>query len=202
MIDNSNPYEKPIHRAVAIIAALILVVLGTFSPFAGLSFQPESGDSALSVLGRLVLIALFVERGIEVFVELWRGASKNKKKNDIKTLNEEKGRIKGNLEEEKRIQNKIDKLSEDLHFYQAITARISLWTGFMFGLLVSISGVRALNSLMTSPIGDTQGMLFQGVDIVLTAALISGGSEGIHKIMTVYKSFMEGSEKRIKERER
>ena len=42
-------------------------------------------------------------------------------------------------------------------------------------------------------------MIFQGLDILLTAALISGGSEGIHKMMNVYKSFMEVTEKKIQD---
>lgn len=201
MINEVNPYEKPILRAVAIAAALGLLVLGAFSSFKGLSFQSESGDKALDVLGRLVLIALFVERGIEVFVELWRGAIKNKKKHNINFLEKEKSLIKGNVKEEKALQNKVRELSEDLHFYQAITIRISLWTSFLFGLMVSVSGVRALNPLLSSPTENTQGMLFQGVDILLTAALISGSSEGIHNIMTVLKRFMEGSESKIKVRE-
>lgn len=201
MISESRSYEKPTLRSAAIVAALVLIIFGALSSFKGLSFQSESGDDALSVLGRFVLIALFVERGIEVFVELWRGASKNKIKHDIEVLKEERMGVKENPEEEKVIQNKVRELSEDLHFYQAVTMRISLWMGFLFGLLVSISGVRALDPLLSSPIGDAQGILFQGVDILLTASLIAGGSEGIHKIMTVYKRFMEGSEKRIKERD-
>lgn len=200
MANETNPYDKPTLRVAAIVAMLAMVVFGAFSSFEGLSFQSESGDNALVVLGRLVLIALFIERSTEVFLELWRGALKNKKKHDLEFLKEEQRAFKENLEEEKLIQNKknIIKLSEDLFFYQAVTMRIALWTGFLFGLLISISGVRALAPLLSSPIGDAQEILFQGVDILLTAALISGGSEGIHKIMTVYKSFMEESDRKIK----
>lgn len=200
MTKTRNPYEKPWLRTAALAAALMLVTLGAYLSFDGLSFQPESGDNALNVLGRLTLIALFVERGIEVFVELWRGGSKSWKKHQLEELAEEKERVKGDVEEERRLQDRLNKLDEDLHLYQVITTRISLWAGFLFGLLMGIAGVRALQPLFTRPVGETQQILFQGVDILLTASLISGGSEGIHKIVSVFKRFIEESERRAKKR--
>ena len=192
--ETSNPYEKPVLRAAAIVAAVVLIVIGTFSSFKGLSFQSDSGDKALDVLGRLILIALFVERGIEIFVELWRGSKKNKKKHTMKILKE---KFSGDMENPSYKKDSHE-LSEKLHFYQAVTMRISLWMSFLFGLIMSISGVRALDPLLSSPVGGTQEILFRGVDILLTAALISGGSEGLHKIMTVFKRFMEESDRKIK----
>jgi|OpeIllAssembly_1097287.scaffolds.fasta_scaffold259448_3 hypothetical protein len=53
MAREKNPYEKPWLRTAALAVALMLVTLGAFLSFDGLSFQPESGDNALNVLGRL-----------------------------------------------------------------------------------------------------------------------------------------------------
>lgn len=200
MAKESNPYEKPWLRMAALAGAAVLVAFGATSSFEGLSFQPENGDNALNVLGRLILIALFVERGIEVFVGLWRGAAKNQKKHKIDMCMEERKRVKGNIEEEKRLQDKLNKLTEDLGLYTTITVRIALWSGFLIGLLVSIAGVRALQPLFSHPVGETQAILFHGVDILLTASLISGGSEGIHKIVNVFQRFMEETERKAKGR--
>jgi len=195
--ETSKDYGKPKLRAVAMIMAVALLVYGATAPFDALSFQPVGGDDALSVLGRLVLIALFVERAMEVLVELWRGAEKNRKKHEIERIQKALDEVSINAPGRNELEAELDIASEDLNDWRAVTTRIALWSGFLFGLLVSIAGVRGLEALFSTPDESMQTTLFQGLDILLTAALISGGSEGIHKITNVYKTFMEASEKKI-----
>lgn len=195
----SEDYGKPKLRAVAIAMAVILLAYGAGSPFGALSFQPVGGDDALAVLGRLVLIALFVERGMEVLVELWRGAETNRKKHEVDRIEKAIEGASNDPQEESELEGEREAASEDLHHWKAVTTRIALWSGFLFGLLISIAGVRALDSLFSTPVDATQVVFFKGVDILLTAALISGGSEGIHRVMTVYKTFMEASERKLRD---
>jgi hypothetical protein len=196
--ETSKDYGKPRLRAFAMVVAAALLVYGTTTPFDALSFQPSGGDNALAVLGRLVLIALFVERAMEVLVELWRGAEKNRKKHEVDRIQKALGDASIDSQGRNKLEVDLDMASEDLSDWRAVTTRIALWSGFLFGVLISIAGVRAMQALFSAaPEGSTQLMLFQGLDILLTAALISGGSEGIHKMTSVYKTFMEASEKKI-----
>lgn len=195
--ETSKDYGKPKLRAFAMVMAAALLVYGATVPFDALSFQPVGGDDALAVLGRLVLIALFVERAMEVLVELWRGAEKNRKKHEIDRIQNALDEASTDSPERDDLEVELEIASEDLNDWRAVTTRIALWSGFLFGLLVSVAGVRALQALFSLPEESTQHVLFQGLDVLLTAALISGGSEGIHKVMNVYKTFMEASKEKI-----
>lgn len=192
-----NPYEKPELRAFAIAIALVLIVLAAGLPFDRLSFAIESGNTPLNVLARLVLVSLFIERGTEVFVELWRGSQKDFKKHSIELVQQHLQTGIHDIYEQHQLQEDLRLKSEDLHQYQAITKRVALWTGFLFGLLISLAGVRALSSLFSMPATQDQMVLFRSLDVILTAGLISGGSEGIHQIMTFYKKFIEASERKM-----
>jgi len=72
--------------------------------------------------------------------------------------------------------------------------------GLGIGFLVSLVGVRVLGNVIdiASLSGDQQGV-FTVVDILLTGAVLAGGSEAVNKIMKVYNSFMIATEKRTKE---
>ncbi len=226
-----NPYEKPELRTLAIAIALFLIVLAVILPFNGLSPATENSESQLNVLTRLVLISLFIERGTEFFIELWRGSKKDHKKHNVELIQQLLQKVTNDINQKRKLQERLhnksedlhqhqielvrqqlkevtndideqhklrDKLlaqlhgkSEDLHQYQAITKRVALWTGFLFGLLMSLAGVRALSSLLSMPAIEYQRMLFRSLDVILTAGLISGGSEGIHPIMTFVKGVLQ-----------
>lgn len=199
-----NPYEIPRLRWAAVIAALLVVLIGSIAAFQPLSFKNPSSQQILGLLTTLLLIALFIERGLEFFVELWRGANKSYKEHMIEQckkrlalLQTQDGK-KNTMEDERE---KLRNLEHDLQLYKAITTRIALWTSFLVGLVVSTVGVRSLTGLFeSSNLAKGQVPLFYGIDIVLTACLISGGSEGIHKIMRVYNHFMDQSAKNIAKR--
>jgi len=75
------------------------------------------------------------------------------------------------------------------------TRNISLWSALFLGVFVSAVGVRTLGMLVAEnavPAG-MQTSLFNSVDILLTGALLAGGSDGIHKIMQVYTNYMESA---------
>ena len=150
--ETNEDYGKPKLRAFAMVMAAALLVYGATIPFGALSFQPPGGDNALAVLGRLMLIALFVERAMEVLVELWRGAEKNRKKHEVdriqKAFDEEPVVSQGR----NRLEAELDAASEHLNDWRAVTTRIALWSGFLFGLLISIAGVRALQVLFSTPV--------------------------------------------------
>jgi hypothetical protein len=84
--------------------------------------------------------------------------------------------------------------------YKSETRTIALWTSLLFGLLISILGVRLIEPLMIidDVINPIQVNIFRCLDILLTGGLISGGSEGIHKLIQVIVDFLEATSKQVK----
>lgn len=73
---------------------------------------------------------------------------------------------------------------------------IARWTaigGFLVGVIVFLSGLHIVETLFdflqeTEPI---HAGLFKFIDAVLTASVIAGGSQGIHKLTNAYKGIMQ-----------
>jgi hypothetical protein len=54
---------------------------------------------------------------------------------------------------------------------------------------VSLAGIRAFAPIVnTVPIGN---WLFPTVDVLVTGAVLAGGSEGVHQMVNVFSNFME-----------
>lgn len=81
--------------------------------------------------------------------------------------------------------------------FEAKTRRISTWIGLAVGMLVSAVGFRFLGQIVSvdqiaSP--DDKGFqypFFIAADILLTGAVLAGGSKLIHEIFSLYESFMD-----------
>ena len=141
--------------------------------------------AALRQLGILYIVALFVERSLEVLMKAWRQGGKVQLEAGIKSETDPKV-VK-------------DKKSE-LEQYRAQTQRRALLVGLTFGLLVSLSGVRLLGSIFVSKdLPPFQLATFQFTDIMVTAGLIAGGSSTIHELMALIDDFLKESRKRAKE---
>lgn len=202
-----DQFKKPRLRAAAMVAAGFLILVAALVDFSPVSISSSSGERILFVLGLLTLISLFIERGLEFFVELWRGLEKGLRETDIANRHAEIARMKSTAGEDhsRTLEQQYDELYEkekELQEYTAITHRISLWSSFLFGLLISIAGVRTLAWIMDVGVitDESQRVLFRVVDVIFTACLISGGSEGLHKIMSAYNEFFDTSRRLSQER--
>ena len=142
--------------------------------------------TALTQLGVLYIVALFVERALEVLIKAWRGEGKIRLEQQLNAAA---------VDDPTRI---TDKLEE----YRAGTQRRALLVGLTLGILVSVSGVRLLAPIFQfdGAIGWTfQKAVFYFTDIVITAGLIAGGSSSIHELMALIDDFLKASRKRAKE---
>ena len=142
--------------------------------------------TALTQLGVLYIVALFVERSLEVLIKAWRQAGKF------------------HLEEEMRSAEPENKAEtrKALGEYRAGTQRRALLAGLTLGVLVSLSGVRLLGPIFDPGVTDVwsfQQALFQFTDIVVTAGLIAGGSATIHELMALVDDFLKASRKNAKQ---
>jgi hypothetical protein len=80
--------------------------------------------------------------------------------------------------------NKREKMLEKSR--KEIIPRITL----VIGIAISWIGIRGLEPFFTIP-DNLQGDFFRGVDVILTGTIISGGTAGIHKILTSLTAFLD-----------
>jgi hypothetical protein len=204
----SNPYELPRLRKAASLCALILIILGGFAGFSSLNFSSVDSSYLLTVFTKFLLISIFIERGLEFFIALWRGGHTKYLGHLVEETQRKVDKLEtggnGMKSELKKDLENLRKQKRDLQQYKAETTRLALWASFLFGLLMSITGVRFLQFMVEIPEhmksnNHIQVCLFYCVDILVTACLISGGSEGFHKIMALYNRFMDTSTLRLKD---
>ena len=139
--------------------------------------------TALVQLGILYVVALFVERSLEVLIKAWRQGGKSRLEDKVRAA-EGSGTAAAESE---------------LLEYRAGTQRRALLCGLTLGLMVSLSGVRLLGPIFeVGTAGAFQQAVFQFTDILLTAGLIAGGSATIHELMALIDDFLRASRKRAK----
>ncbi len=167
--------------------SLIPIVLVTISAMtimgAGLTGTVKlntelSMDDYGSLFANLFLIALLVERFIEVFVGILRRQGKVERRRLIETA----------APDEKSAAQTV------MAIYRSRTNTIAMNVAFGFGLIVSLAGVHTLSVVFdSSQLQGAQEFLFRLSDILLTAGLIAGGSNGINKITSLFGEYLSKS---------
>jgi len=171
-------------------------------------FREFDSGEVLRLLGSVALIALFLERVLEVFITTWRGPGANELDAKIQGFENKLNLLKKESsasEESPKIKETLDSFDEANKIkskYKSETQRIALWSGFAIGLVISAVGIRTL-SFLVNPIAlesapEAQELSFRLVDVFITGGLIAGGSDGIHKIFNVYNSLMNSTSDRLK----
>ncbi len=182
--------EKNIGRIWISLAVLVIAVIIWTEGDSLRAIKTTQGEApfliAVTQLGILYIVALFVERALEVLIKAWRQG----------------GRIhlEGEIRSESDDQVKAGK-EKQLEQYKAGTQRRALLGGVTLGILVSLAGVRLLGPIFDvsgSATSGFQAAVFQFADIVITAGLIAGGSTTIHELMALIDDFLKASRKRAK----
>lgn len=149
---------------------LVLAVLWTTAwlhvgNFEALLFNTITQEAVLQIFLPVLALAIFIERAVEVYVNTHRESGKL----------EAKGHG-----------------SRELETYKTHTRRKAFLMALTLGTLVSLVGMRVLFPLVSAdfvPAG-LQGRLFGMVDVVITAAMLAGGAEPIHKLMLVLTGYL------------
>jgi hypothetical protein len=158
----------------------------------GLRFSIKPGE-VLNVLSPLILTAGFVERAIEVLISPWRDEGATKLQN---ALDAAKASVPPDPV-------KVQVASDELIEYKGTTQRYAFATSLTISLAIGIAGVRTLWPLLDSTkfgsISSSQQNYFLVVDVVLTAALLAGGADGIHSVVEAFTSFFNAGAKRAQQ---
>ena len=172
--------ERTVVWLLVIISVVSVVLVIAFKP--GLvTFWPFTLAEFVQLVTPIFLVALLIERVLEVFLTSWRAVGAREVKLMAKA---------GRATEE----NVVD--------YQSRTQRIAFIAGTAIGIVVSALGVRFLG-LFVDPavfetLSQTQRSAFIVADVLLTGAVLGGGADALHKLVTVFTNFMESTAERAK----
>ena len=198
----SKERKRKYRRILWALLVAGIISIGWFAKPATLKFSGDILKDLPTMFGYLVLISLFVERAIEVFLSAWRSGGADKldreiagKKKQISEIVEAAGGLPRDPSPEftklEELNGELDSLDAERTRYRADSRFVSQWLGLGIGVLVALVGVRVLGNIVdVASVTDGQVGLFYIVDILLTGAVLAGGSEAINKIMKLYNGFM------------
>jgi len=196
---------------IVLLAAVLIATQGGPNGFAAVKL----GDVGVAAIGKtllgFLLIALFIERAMEAYTAVWRKPERQVKAAEVQQAQARVNLAGNRLEQASEAAPRgavegVARDMKDLHVekaeaveehqkavtkietYRAGTqVRTTIWSLFLGGL-IAVAGVRALDSFMDPPGSGSDFLkyLFIGVDVALTAALLGGGADGIHKIISVF----------------
>jgi hypothetical protein len=181
--------EKTIMLLAAFgVAAVGVLLFGVFAMWWGLNI-PVNPQTVANVLAPLVLTAGFIERAVEVVITPWRDPGKKKQ------AALEKANANNNAAGPSTSSNSLDDYVGETTWYAFTVA-------FMFGLVAAMVGVRALWPFLEAspqaiaafgslPLG--QRNTFIVFDVVISAALLAGGANGLHSPINAFTSFFDAS---------
>jgi hypothetical protein len=158
-----------------------------------LAFKPLTLQDFAGLIGWLFAVSLFVERAVEVVVMVFRDSEADLLDEAEASAAKTVAVLAGSGTANKDVMDAAVKDASSAHnqkvIYRAETKEIALLVGFVFGIFVSLAGVRALHGLFLD--ATPTGTLFTVADILVTGAMLAGGSEGIHRIANAFTSFMD-----------
>lgn len=188
-------------------ALVLLILLAVAAAFISASFRAEAefktgaGELALSALGTLFIIALFVERAQQVYIYAWRGLDRLKVDRPVANLSavlkdaEQSG-------DQERLSAAARQLADAMLIrerFRAQTRKIAFLGGMGIGIVIAWVGPRILGEIVSfnADLDGLHGVLFHSVDILITGGLIGGGSEGIHKVVVLITDFLDRTRERV-----
>ena len=176
------------NKILLIIGLVVIIVVSLIIDLTATKMVEDLFVKAGAVFTELFLIALIIERGLDVFLTNLRASDSERLQNQISELQNQ-------IEANPGLIDSINQLKSDLYDYKANTRFYAMRAGLIIGILISTIGFRTLQNLI-DPISFNELESFQKYaiyffDISLTGAVLAGGSDQIHKMMDSFRLFME-----------
>lgn len=174
----------------ALLCGLLYILIPMDLPI----LQAEIMKTVLQQLTVLIVIALFLERALEVYKHFYFSPEKERLATQVDYYQTELQRLLPTDDgvckddEVQAAQLRLLNAEEGLRVYRNYTRQSLLWAAIVFGLLIGLVGIRSLEIAFIFPTPGSaleifRFYLFRVLDLVLTAGLIAGGSEGIHNVI-------------------
>jgi hypothetical protein len=88
--------------------------------------------------------------------------------------------------------------------YKSRTQRIAFLAGTTIGVVIAALGIRSLELLVDpavfSALPEAQRRLFNVADVLLTGAILGGGADGLHKLVSAFTNFVDSTAQQAKNR--
>ncbi|MDH3973142.1 MAG: hypothetical protein OEV42_02575 [Deltaproteobacteria bacterium] len=215
LADKINPVKQTNIRAIGLIVLIAILIIAYVLRPCVLGFKAADQINLPTMFGSLILIALFVERSIEMFLSVWRSQGADnldrmieKSRRDVELKQKELEKLPDNVSNSKgeeannnlsAARESLDNVEDKRVAYRVDSRFIALWAGLLIGIFVSLVGVRVLGNIVEFKCEkDFQEGLFTVVDILLTGSMLAGGSESINRLMKVYNNVMSATSERAK----
>lgn len=224
-MQRASAFKKDLVTVVwGTLAGLILAVALTTGPL-GLPFVDNLGAKVPNILGALLIVSIFAERVVEVFVSIWRDPESDlleeelnnwqviqlKRRHEIKELLAEmeaapsarKTMIEVELGAKRReltqAEEKEENVGERLVPLKARTRQVSTWMAVTVGMLICVVGYRFFHQIVdVSRLASSarHESWFVFVDVLLSGLVIAGGAKAVHYLFALYDAFMESTRRR------
>lgn len=181
---------------------LVAAAIAGFALFVGLyakslTLRPFAAADIVRLLASLGVIALLVERTIEVSIGAWRGKITDRLFSAAESAKLALISAPTNITLHETVAVKQAELAD----YRAETRKVALRAAVLLGLLVAATGLRTIETLVAPvtapPIGMAPG-LFRILDLLMTAAIIGGGSESIHRMISTVMTYLDSVSKAVR----
>jgi hypothetical protein len=181
---------------VGLIIFILLGVLVSWWLSPGvIHFRQFSAADFLQQLTPLLLVALFIERSLEVFLTTWRGGTAQQLERGVEKAQELVSKNQANITD-------LHAAEDTLTQYRSATQRIALPAALFLGILICALGVRGLGPFLDtqafSQLPSIQRKLFTAVDVLMTGSLVGGGSDFVHKFISIFTNFMDSTAEKAK----
>jgi hypothetical protein len=179
---------KAVFKAIVGVVVVVVAIMIGFN-VGVLERKPFDLASVLRLLGTYGVLALVVERTLEVFISAWRG--------------QVTGQLFSAVESARRrleaaphsfgLQQAAAERDRALADYRGTTQRIALRAGVVLGLLIAATGIRTLDLFVSVQTDFAPRLLYTLLDVVVTAGMIGGGSDAVHKLMGAVTRFLDAT---------
>lgn len=227
-LQDSSTHWPNDSRVVGIcaITAFAFLVIASITGADGMKFQENLGSLLPTLLGSLLVVALLVERVIEVFVSVWCDREAAVHEQNLRYWQGRQGWLTNDIQKHITERNEasvtetrrlaIEALLEQRYIaieeanrnadieekalvpFSARTRKVSTWIGLIVGVFVAAAGFRFLHQIVDiEPLVNNKSQQkewFIAADVLLSGAVLAGGSKLIHRIFSVYDSFMKSTQ--------
>lgn len=162
---------------LAIVAVILAIALGN-NGWVAIPYKGDVAVEAAKVAGALFVVALFLERGLAVVNDLLFGEQ------TVDAVN--KLQVAAQASAFNAADTGVTAARWELNALEETKQRVRLGVGFIAAVLIAAAGVRTFTGLLDlSRIIGNQRTLLDTMDVLLTAGLLAGGSNGLAVLIDV-----------------
>jgi len=208
--------SRPAVLAVALVVLVSVILVAVLNP--GLvRFWPMSAAEFLQTMAPVVLVSLILERALEVFVTASRGPTAAAAETAlVKAARDLDGAVKALEAAERPAEGRapppdavvaaargardekqaaLAAARSAVSEHRSKTQRNAFLGGLALGVVVSALGVRILGLFVDPAVFGSlpaaQQGWFNAADVVLSGAVLGGGADGLHKLVSVFTNYLD-----------